>query len=97
MSDSERQQQEYEFVMEGITTRMQIALEKMADSNRMMSETNKRLCGALRTMCIMMIVVVLIVALGFIVDHQLCTRNVGQTNVSEVVTDAGAGTAETIP
>lgn len=36
MSEQERQQQEYEFIMDGITTRMQIALEKMADSNRLM-------------------------------------------------------------
>ena len=40
MSDNERTQQEYEYIMEGITTRMQMALEKMADSNRMMSESN---------------------------------------------------------
>lgn len=83
-SQCDKQQQEYEFVMEGITTRMQIALEKMADSNRMMSETNKRLCIALRTMCIMMIVVVFIVSIGFIIDHQLCKRNEGQTTSSGV-------------
>ena len=97
MENKERQQQEYEFVMEGITTRMQIALEKMADSNRMMSETNKRLCGVFRAMCVMMIVVVLIVALGFIVDHQLCTRNGANATASEVVTNAGAEPAQKIP
>jgi len=91
-----RQQLEWEFIMEGITTRMQIALEKMADSNRMMSETNKRLCGVFRAMCVMMIVVVLIIALGFIADHQLCARNGVNTTASEVVTDAGAGSAQKV-
>ena len=94
----EKQQQEYEFVMEGISTRMTLALEKMADSNRMMSETNKRLCDALRFMCVTMIVVVVIVALGFIVDHQLETRNGMDTKaVGEVVTDAGADPAQAVP
>ena len=93
-----RQQQEWEFIMEGITTRMQLALEKMADSNRMMSETNKRLCGALRFMCVTMIVVVVIFALGLIVDHQLETRNgMGTKAVGEVVTDAGAEPAQAVP
>ena len=67
----ERQQQEYEFVMEGITTRMQIALEKMAESNRMMSETNKRLCDTIKQHNRMIIVVVLIVVLGFIINNQV--------------------------
>ena len=98
MNDQEnRQQQEWEFIMEGITTRMQIALEKMAESNRMMSETNKRLCGVFRGMCMMMIVVVLIVVLAFIADHQLCARNGANTWASEVVTDAGAVSSQAVP
>ena len=97
MENNGNQLEQLEFIMEGITTRMQIALEKMADSNRMMSETNKRLCGALRSVCIMMLVVVLIVVLGFIVDHQLMIRNGVQTNASEVVTDAGEGTSQAVP
>ena len=97
MGENDRQQQEYAFVMEGITTRMQLALEKMAESNRMMSDTNKRLCGALRAMCWTMIIVVIIVVMGLITDHQLCTRDGNKTGTSEVVTDAGAGTAETVP
>ena len=97
MSENERTQQEYEFIMEGITTRMQIALEKMAESNRMMSDTNKRLCGALRAMCWTMIVVVIIVAMGIIADHQLCARDGNKTGASEVVTDASARAAEEIP
>ena len=93
----EKQQQEYEFVMEGISTRMTLALEKMADSNRQMSETNKRLCAALRAMCVTMIVVVIIVAGSLIADHQLCIRNETNVQASEVVTDASAESAQTIP
>ena len=68
-SNEERQQQEYEFVMEGITTRMQVALEKMADSNRMMSDTNKRLCRTL-------IIALFIVALAFLVNNVLMINHV---------------------
>lgn len=98
MNETDKTSQEYAFVMEGITTRMQLALEKMADSNRMMSETNKRLCGALRFMCVTLIVVVIIVVLGLIVDHQLGNRNgTGTKAVSEVVTDAGTEPAPAVP
>lgn len=91
MSESDRRQQEYEFVMEGITTRMQIALEKMADSNQAMSESNKRLCR-------MFIVALVIVVLGFIVNNVIWMhRDTGKTITSEVVTDAGARAAETLP
>ena len=96
MSEQQRQQQEYEFIMEGISTRMTMAMEKMADSNRQMSETNRRLCTALRTMCITMILVVIITALALIADHQLCIRNATNTG-SEVVTDAGAESAQALP
>lgn len=93
----EKQQQEYEFIMEGISTRMTLAMEKMADSNRMMSETNKRLCSALKTMCATMIVVVIIVVLGFIADRQLWNRNETNVQASEVVTDADTESAQTVP
>ena len=89
----DKQQREFEFVLEGISTRMTIAMDKIAESNRQMSETNKRLCSALRTMCITMILVVIIVALGFIADHQLSLRDRTNTG-SEVVTDASAESAE---
>ena len=62
MSDNERQQQEYEFVMEGITTRMQIALEKMADSNKMLAENNKRQSH-------IWLIVLFIVVLGFLANN----------------------------
>ena len=89
MDNKERQQQEYEFVMEGISTRMTLAMEKMAESNRMMSDTNKRLCRVL-------IAALVIVALGFIVNNMLWMHKDDghKSAVSEVVTYAGAESAE---
>lgn len=40
-----RAQQEWEFVLEGITTRMQMALEKMAESNKLMHSAVKWVCA----------------------------------------------------
>ena len=71
--------------------RMQMALEKMADSNKAMSESNKRLCR-------MFIAALVIVVLGFIVNNVIWMhRDTGKTITSEVVTDAGARAAETVP
>jgi len=92
MSENERSQQEYEFIMEGITTRMQIALEKMTESNRMMSESNRRLCR-------MFIAALVIVVLGFIANNVIWMdrANTARGSAGEVVTDAGARAAETVP
>ena len=42
---NERTAQEYEFIMEGITTRMQMALEKMAESNKLMHSAVRWVCA----------------------------------------------------
>lgn len=55
MSDNERMQQEYEFVMEGITTRMQTALEKMS--------------AAMRWMCITSVIMLLLAVAGIIISN----------------------------
>ena len=69
MSGQDRTQQEYEFVMEGITTRMQTALEKMAESNKMLAENNKRQNHT-------WIIVLIIVVLGFIVNNIIMINHV---------------------
>ena len=86
--NNERQLQEYEFVLEGITTRMQLAIEKMAESNRMMSESNRRLCHT-------MIIVVIVMALAFLVNNVIMINHVNNIR-SEVVTDAGAGSTQAV-
>lgn len=60
--EEKRQQQEYEFVMEGITTRMQIALEKQSAS--------------VRWVCIVMLVTVLLVISGFIVNNVIMINHI---------------------
>lgn len=82
---SEKQQQEWEFVMEGITTRMQIAMEKISDSNKLLRSTVKYVC-------IVMLAVVLIVISGFIINNTIWIKHVDNlrniTYVNEEVTDA---------
>lgn len=59
MSEHEnRTQQEWEFVLEGITTRMQLALEKMADSNKLLHSAVKWVCA---------VTIVTVVVLGAII------------------------------
>lgn len=61
-NNMERQQQEYEYVMEGITTRMQIALEKQSAS--------------VRWVCIVMLVTVLLIIAGFIVNNVIMINHI---------------------
>ena len=51
--DEKRSAQEMEFILEGITTRMQMALEGMAESNKLMH-------SAVRWVCAVSIVIVLV-------------------------------------
>ena len=54
----EKQQQEWEFIMEGITTRMQLALEKMAESNKLLHSAVKWVCA---------VSIVIVVVLGAVI------------------------------
>lgn len=89
MSDSERQQQEYEFVMEGITTRMQIALEKQSAS--------------LRWVCIVMLITVLLVIAGFIINNVIMINHINDirynaaseaVSVNEEIPELGTRSAD---
>ena len=53
-----RSTQEWEFVLEGITTRMQMALEKMAESNKLLHSAVKWVCA---------VSVVIVIVLGAII------------------------------
>lgn len=79
----ERQQQEYEFIMEGITTRMQTAMEKMATT--------------VKYVCVVMLMVIIIVVAGFIAQNQLWFGHmnaVRESMRSEVVTSANEAIPE---
>ena len=53
-----RSAQEWEFVLEGITTRMQMALEKMAESNKLLHSAVKWVCA---------VSIVIVIVLGAII------------------------------
>ena len=55
---SQWEEQEWEFVMEGITTRMQLALEKMAESNKLLHSAVKWVCA---------VSIVIVVVLGAVI------------------------------
>ena len=78
MSDNNdpRMQQEYEFVMEGITTRMQTALEKMSESNQLLAENNRTLAENNRRQGRVMVAVLIIVMLGFIINNIIMINHI---------------------
>lgn len=65
----ERTPQEYAYITDGITTRMQHAIEKMSESNRMFRST-------VRWVCIIMVIVVLIVVGGFLAETKIWIEHV---------------------
>lgn len=82
-SMDERTPQEYAYITDGITRRMQTAIEKMAESNRMFRST-------VRWVCIVMLIVVLIVTGGFLAETKIWMDHVNHVR-SEVQAN------ETIP
>ena len=60
----DRSPQEYAYIMDGITTRMQLAIEKMSESNRMFRST-------VRWVCLIMLIVVMVVVGGFIAETKI--------------------------
>ena len=79
MSDEQR---EFEFIMEGITTRMQIAMEKLSDSN-------KALRNIVKYVCIVMLLAILIMAGGFLMLNKQWINHINDVRASGVVS-AGA-------
>ena len=79
----DRTPQEYAYIMDGITTRMQLAIEKMSESNKMFKNT-------VRWVCIIMMIIVMIVVGGFLAETRIWIGHVNNLR-SEVVAH------ETIP
>ena len=80
----ERTPQEYSYIMDGITTRMQLAIEKMSEANKMFRST-------VRWVCLIMLIVVLIVVGGFVAETRIWISHVDNLRSTEVVA------SETIP
>ena len=82
----ERQQQEYEFIMEGITTRMTTAMEKMSNT--------------VKYVCVMSLAMIIIVVSGYVtitklwIDHDNETRAAWTSEVvnGETIPELGQGT-----
>ena len=89
MSDQERQQQEYEFIMEGITTRMQMAMDKLSDNNKALRETMRSI---VKWVCIFALIMTLLTVVGLILNNRMwMTREndlARQMVVREVIPDA---------
>lgn len=81
-NERDRTPQEYEYIMEGITTRMQLALEKQSAS--------------VRWVCIVMLVTVLLIITGFIVNNVIMIRHINdirsEVGVHETVSELGPDT-----
>ena len=77
--NDERSPQEYSYIMDGITTRMQLAIQKMAESNHMFRST-------VRWVCIIMLIVVITVVSGFLIETKIWFDHVDHIRASEVVT-----------
>ena len=96
MSEQEkRTQTEYEFILDGITTRMQMAMQSMneASKNSMekMAESNRHMHRCVKAVCVTMIIVVLIIMIGTIVNNSIWFGHVRELRekmtVSEVMAD----------
>lgn len=89
MSDQERQQQEYEFIMEGITTRMQMAMDKLSDNNKALRETMRSI---VKWVCIFALIMTLLTVVGLILNNRMWMARENdlarKTVVREVIPDA---------
>lgn len=89
MSDQERQQQEWEFVMDGITTRMQMAMDKLSDNNKALRETMRSI---VKWVCIFALIMTLLTVVGLILNNRMWMARENdlarKTVVREVIPDA---------
>jgi len=89
--------QEWEFVMEGITTRMQMALEKMGEANRKMSDAASDSNRTTRCVCVAFILALFFVVCGYARLNQMWIAHVenlkagGVVSASETVSQLGQG------
>lgn len=83
MDEKERSQQEMEYILDGITTRMQMAMESITktskDATDKMAESNKAMKSAIVCVCIAMILALVISIGGTIITIQMIHANHTQT------------------
>ena len=90
---NERGPQEMEYILDGITTRMQLAMEKITDNSKnameKMAESNRALRSSNRWLCVTLLAVMIIVVSGFVLTTHLWIGHVSRIRasaVSEVIT-----------
>ena len=100
MNDKEeRTVGEMEYILDGITTRMQMAMQNMNESSKnameKMSESNNHMRKCNLTLCITLILVVLIVIFGSIVTTSIWMGRI--TDLREALTVSEVKADEEIP
>ena len=82
MDEKERSQQEMEYILDGITTRMQMAMESITqtskDATEKMAESNRIMKTSIICVCVAMILALLIAVGGTIVTIHLIHENHAQ-------------------
>ena len=102
MDEKERSQQEMEYILDGITTRMQMAMESITktskDATEKMAESNRIMKSAIMCICVAMILALLISIGGTIITIQMIHANhsqpaacVCEVTPDEAVSKLGSG------
>ena len=82
MDEKDRSQQEMEYILDGITTRMQMAMESITktskDATDKMAESNRIMKTSIICVCVAMILALLIAVGGTIITIQLVHNNHSQ-------------------
>lgn len=98
MDEKEKQASVPYFIHEGVMTRMERVIETMKESGadsmgkmkeavQEMSENNKRMLSALRTVCIALVLAVIVFVIGYTINNNSWIRYVEGLHTE--VTDAG--------
>lgn len=83
MDEEKRSQQEMEYILDGITARMQMAMESITktskDATEKMAESNRIMKSSIICVCVAMILALLISIGGTIITIQMIHANHAQT------------------
>ena len=91
----QRNNPEYEFILDGITTRMQMAMQSMNENSKnameKMAESNNHLRNTVKYVCIFAVIIVALVIAGLIVNNSIWFGHVrelrNEMTVNEVIAD----------
>lgn len=89
MADNgERTPQEMEYILDGITTRMQMAMENITQNSKnaleKMAESNRAMRSSHRWLCVTLLSVIIIVVSGFVLTTHIWIGHVARIQASAV-------------